>query len=225
MLSSDALEQATMSYEVILMMDKERLVGLFFQTDGIVAAYFFGSQVKGKTDRFSDYDFAVILPEEWQKDKRFAVVGDLLGKAFSVVGQDRADVVDLSSQPLWFQQVVVETGEVICETDDVVRLEYESELMQRCLEAGLLAYTENGRMRKQDVQINFDTIAENLQMLETLSYFSYNEFTVDFRNLPSALHLLQTTIEALVDISRYVIRSRGLPRHRRIGRCQPCLLM
>ena len=193
------------------MIDREKLAQIFSETDGIVATYFFGSQVKGKTDVFSDYDFAVLLPKEWQKDERLSVVGDLLSKAFSVVGQDKADVVDLSNQPLWFQQVVVKTGTVIYETDREARRRYEAALLRRCLEAGLPEYAEEKLMRKQDVQINFDTIDENLGMLEQLSRFGYDAFTADFRNLPSAVHLLQTTIEALVDISRYVIRSLGLP--------------
>ena len=36
----------------------------------------------------------------------------------------------------------------------------------------------------------------------------------DFRNLDAAVHELQISIEALVDISRYVIRSLGLPSAR-----------
>ena len=193
------------------MIDEGKLAAIFARTESIVAIYFFGSQVKGKTDLFSDYDFAVLLPEAWGKDKRWTVVGDLLDKAFSVVGQDKADVVDLSNQPLWFQQVVVQTGKVIYEADKVERRKYERELIRRCLEEGLPEYMEDGQMRKQDVQINFDTIEENMQMLERLSHFSYDEFMADFRNLPSAVHMLQTAIEALVDISRYVIRSLGLP--------------
>ena len=153
----------------------------------------------------------MLLPEEWQKDKRFAVVGDLLGKAFSVVGQDRADVVDLSSQPLWFQQVVVKTGKIIYEADREERLLYERELRHKCLDAGLPEYVGDGKMRKQDVQIHLDTLEENLEKLEKLSHFSWDEFMEDFWYLDAAVRRLQTSIEALVDISRYVIRALGLP--------------
>jgi uncharacterized protein YutE (UPF0331/DUF86 family) len=193
------------------MIDREKLARIFSGTDGIVATYFFGSQVKGKTDLFSDYDFAVLLPTKWEKAKRWAVVGELLEKAFAVVGQDGADVVDLSNQPLWFQQVVVQTGQVIYETDTAARRKYEMELIRRCLEKGLPEYIEEQQMRKQDVQINFETIDDNLQMLERLSHFSYEEFMAEFWYLDAAVRRLQTSIEALVDISRYVIRSLGLP--------------
>ena len=193
------------------MVDREKLVQIFSGTDGIIATYFFGSQVHGKTDAFSDYDFAVLLPADWSKDKRWALIGELLDKAFAVVGQDKADVVDVSNQPLWFQQVVVQTGKVIYETDKGARREYEKILMHRCLEEGLPEYAETGNMNKQDVEINFDTIDNNSEKLKILSCLSHDEFMADFRNLEAAIHLLQTSIQALVDISRYVIRSLGLP--------------
>jgi uncharacterized protein YutE (UPF0331/DUF86 family) len=66
-------------------------------------------------------------------------------------------------------------------------------------------------MKKQDVQINFETIEENLEELTALSRFNYDEFMADSRNLAAAVHWLQTSIEALADISRYVIRSLSLP--------------
>ena len=193
------------------MINTGKLAQIFSGTDGIIATYFFGSQVSGKTDAFSDYDFAVLLPENWSKDKRWRLVGELLGNAFEVVGQDNADVVDLTNQPLWFQQVVVQTGKVIYETDSVARKEYESNLIHKCLEAGLPEYMDTGNMNKRDVQINFDTIDDNLEKLNTLSSLSRDEFMADFVYLDATVRRLQTSIEALVDISRYVIRSLGLP--------------
>lgn len=193
------------------MINTEKLAQIFSDTDGIVAAYFFGSQVSGKTDAFSDCDFAVLLSEDWSKDKRWTLVGELLDKAFVVVGQDKADVVDVSNQPLWFQQVVVQTGKVIYETDEGARREYENTLIHRCHETGLPKYLGNGQIRKQDVQVHFDTIEENLGKLERLSRFSYDEFMAEFWYLEVAAHLLQTSIEALVDASMDVIRSLGLP--------------
>ena len=193
------------------MINEEKLAQIFSGTDSIIATYFFGSQVSGKTDAFSDYDFAVLLPEDWPKDERWTLIGGMLDEAFAVVGQDNADVVDLTNQPLWFQQVVVQTGKVIYETDSVARREYERALSHKCLEAGLPEYADTGNMNKQDVRINFDTIDDNLEKLSTLSGLSHNEFMADFRNLDATVRILQTSLEALVDISHYVIRSLGLP--------------
>jgi len=190
---------------------ENKLAEIFENHSEIIAVYLFGSQVKGKTDRFSDYDFAVLFEEGVQKDKRRDMIGDLICRAFAIVGQDKADVVDLFEVPLWFQQVVVKSGKVIFETVKEKRLHYEDELIRECLKEGVSEYLEDGKMKKQDVQINFETIEENLNMLEFLKRFNFSEFKSDFRNVPSAIHLLQTSIEALVDISRYVIRSLSLP--------------
>jgi uncharacterized protein YutE (UPF0331/DUF86 family)/predicted nucleotidyltransferase len=190
---------------------KEKLAKIFKGRDGIVAVYLFGSQVRGKTDRFSDFDFAVLFEDGWRKDDRWNITGDLLCGAFSVVGQDKADIVDLSNQPLWFQQVVVKTGMVIYEVSKEKRLFYERNLIRNCLQEGLPEYVEDGKMKKQDVQINFETIENNLEMLEMLSDFTWDEFKAEFWYLQSAVRLLQTSVEALADISRYVIRSLSLP--------------
>lgn len=65
-------------------------------------------------------------------------------------------------------------------------------------------------MRKEDVQSKLDSIPENVEKLEILRAMGYEEFTSDFRNIDSALHRLQTSIQALVDIGGYIIASLGL---------------
>jgi uncharacterized protein YutE (UPF0331/DUF86 family) len=72
-------------------------------------------------------------------------------------------------------------------------------------------YVEDGKMKKQDVQVNFETIENNLEKLEGLRRLNYNEFIANLYYLDAAVHELQTSIEALADISRYVIRSLSLP--------------
>ena len=65
-------------------------------------------------------------------------------------------------------------------------------------------------MRKEDVQSKLDIIPENLEKLEILRAMGYEKFTLDFRNIDSALHRFQTSIQALVDIGGYIIASLGL---------------
>jgi len=66
------------------------------------------------------------------------------------------------------------------------------------------------KMKQEDVQTKLDVIPENLEKLENLRSKSYEEFISDFRNIDSALHRLQTSIQALLDIGGYVIASLGL---------------
>ena len=65
-------------------------------------------------------------------------------------------------------------------------------------------------MKKEDVQNKLDVIPANLEKLEILRAMGYEEFTSDFRNIDSSLHRFQTSIQALVDISGYIIASLGL---------------
>jgi len=65
-------------------------------------------------------------------------------------------------------------------------------------------------MRKEDVRSKLDLIPENLEKIEIFRAMSYEEFISDFRNIDSALHRLQTSIQALVDIGGYIIGSLGL---------------
>lgn len=50
--------------------------------------------------------------------------------------------------------------------------------------------------------------------LDALPRTSIDEFLSDRRNLPSALHWLQTAIQALLDIGLHITAERGLPTPR-----------
>ena len=62
-------------------------------------------------------------------------------------------------------------------------------------------------MKKEDMQCKLDIIPENLEKMGILRAMGYEEFTSDFRNMDSALHRLQASIQALVDIGGYIIAS------------------
>ena len=65
-------------------------------------------------------------------------------------------------------------------------------------------------MNQRDIQTKIDVILDNLQKLNDLKVKTYEDFNSDFRNVDSALHRLQTSIQALIDIGSYIIASLGL---------------
>ena len=65
-------------------------------------------------------------------------------------------------------------------------------------------------MKKGDIQTKIDVILDNLEKLNSLKTKTFEDFTSDFRNVDSALHRLQTSIQALLDIGSYIIASLGL---------------
>ncbi|HQE80646.1 MAG TPA: DUF86 domain-containing protein [Syntrophorhabdaceae bacterium] len=65
-------------------------------------------------------------------------------------------------------------------------------------------------MRKSDIQSKIDVLVDNIEKLSYLQKKDFKEFTSDFRNIDSALHRLQTSIQALLDMGNYIISSLGL---------------
>jgi len=65
-------------------------------------------------------------------------------------------------------------------------------------------------MKKENIQTKIDVILDNLERLKSLKIKTYEDFTSDFRNIDSALHRLQTSIQGLLDIGSYIIASLGL---------------
>lgn len=53
-------------------------------------------------------------------------------------------------------------------------------------------------------------VRANLEKLSRLPQSSYPEFAADFRNIEAALHLLQTAIQALVDLGSRLCAKLGL---------------
>ena len=65
-------------------------------------------------------------------------------------------------------------------------------------------------MRKSDIQSKIDVLVDNIEKLSYLQKKDFKEFTSDFRNIDSALHRLQTSIQVLLDMGNYIISSLGL---------------
>lgn len=66
-------------------------------------------------------------------------------------------------------------------------------------------------MNLDDIRGKLDVLDANAGQLQWLRAVSAEEFTGDPRNLDSALHRLQTSIQALIDIAAYVVGSLGIP--------------
>jgi uncharacterized protein YutE (UPF0331/DUF86 family) len=65
-------------------------------------------------------------------------------------------------------------------------------------------------MTEDDIQTKLAVLAENLERMAEIPQSTYEEFGADFRNLDSALHRLQTSIQALIDLASLATARRGL---------------
>lgn len=66
-------------------------------------------------------------------------------------------------------------------------------------------------MTGEGIEAKCDFIRHDLKMLEAIPQGSFDEFSSDFRNVDSAIHRLQTAIQALIDIGSFAVASLGLP--------------
>lgn len=63
---------------------------------------------------------------------------------------------------------------------------------------------------KNRVNKDLKFICENIKKLEILRRLDEDTFLKDFKNIDSAKYLLRSSIEAMVDLSNYVVVSNGL---------------
>jgi uncharacterized protein YutE (UPF0331/DUF86 family) len=66
-------------------------------------------------------------------------------------------------------------------------------------------------MNGKGIEAKLGVLRDNLTRLAELPQATYAEFAADFRTVDSALHRLQTSIQALLDVGSYKIGRRGLP--------------
>lgn len=69
-------------------------------------------------------------------------------------------------------------------------------------------------MTFDQVQSKLDLLKRNLADLDRIPQSTYEEFAGDFRNVHAALHLLQTSIQALIDLAAVLVAGRALPTPR-----------
>lgn len=69
-------------------------------------------------------------------------------------------------------------------------------------------------MIDSDIQRRLEILRVNLERLAEIPQGTFEEFSGDFRNLDSALHRLQTSIQALLDLGAVLVSRLGLPAPR-----------
>lgn len=65
-------------------------------------------------------------------------------------------------------------------------------------------------MKQRDIQSKIDFFMDNQKKLNRLKKYSFSELSSNFERVDSAIYRLQTSIEALLDIARYIISDLGL---------------
>ncbi|MEA2064830.1 MAG: nucleotidyltransferase domain-containing protein [Patescibacteria group bacterium] len=96
-----------------------------FKKYNTIFAYLFGSQATGKADKKSDFDFAVMLPKKYGKNKRFDIRLKMMTELSELLNYRKMDVVilnDISS--LLLKYAIIYEGKVIYENRSDLRVDY-----------------------------------------------------------------------------------------------------
>jgi uncharacterized protein YutE (UPF0331/DUF86 family) len=65
-------------------------------------------------------------------------------------------------------------------------------------------------MVSDEVHSKLDVLRANLEQLDRIPLATFDEFSSDFRNVAASLYLLQTSIQALIDLGAYIVTAKAL---------------
>ena len=96
--------------------------------DIILLAYFFGSQLKGKTGPLSDYDIAILLsPEQTSFQFKYKLQHELA----NIFNCELIDLVILNDAPIELKYHVIAAGQIFYQKDSVTKVEFEADTLSR----------------------------------------------------------------------------------------------
>ena len=96
--------------------------------DIILLAYFFGSQLKGKTGPLSDYDIAILLSSE---QTPFQFKYKLQHELVNIFNYERIDLIILNDAPIELKYHVIASGQIIYQKDSAIKVEFEADTLSR----------------------------------------------------------------------------------------------
>lgn len=69
-------------------------------------------------------------------------------------------------------------------------------------------------MTSEQLQSKLDRLKLNFERLDELAAIPEEEFVADYRNVAAAIYLLQTSIQALIDVGSFLVAHNVLPTPR-----------
>lgn len=105
-------------------------LGKIFQKEGVVLAYLFGSQARGRTHHFSDVDVGVLLDKSIAQNDYFSKTIKLMGELSRLFHRERVDVVILNRAKPFLRYQVVFGGKLLFEKGAATRVFYENQTMK-----------------------------------------------------------------------------------------------
>ncbi|MFB6209196.1 MAG: nucleotidyltransferase domain-containing protein [Candidatus Nanohaloarchaea archaeon] len=110
--------------------NRNEIVEVFEETEGVELAYVFGSMVEGEVGRLSDIDFGIYLREEENFIEKKL---ELRRKLSVLVGEDM-DIVVMNTSNRLLNYNIISGGELLYEKLQQKKVEVETDIMRKYLD-------------------------------------------------------------------------------------------
>lgn len=189
-----------------------RLREAFKQDDNVLLAYLFGSRVRGKPSRVSDYDIAVLL-----KDNSLESIGRVLFTASEAlkVNEDYVDLMDLARAPMTLKARVLAEG-----------IKFDRGYGHRLRLEVNIKYPEIARQTRGETEewlrnpgsINLELIRDRLGYLTHLGEHvrlflgrhRIEELSRDFEAWHALKSMIQDSVQAMIDVCAHLFSVKDL---------------
>ncbi len=103
----------------------EKLTKYFNEHEEILFAILFGSIAKGKSNKMSDIDIAVMVEPNFNKPFPFGYQAELTTDLIGVLGRNDVDVIILNEAPIVLKHEVLRYGKFIFVKDEHARIKFQ----------------------------------------------------------------------------------------------------
>jgi hypothetical protein len=114
---------------------KDKVSRYFSTRPEIKIGYIFGSRAKGKKNKLSDIDIAILTDEEKvPKDVPYGYKAKVIADLMSILKTGKVDLVILNESPLFLCFRVIHDSLILYSQDEKKRIDFEVKIMSRYLD-------------------------------------------------------------------------------------------
>jgi hypothetical protein len=112
----------------------EQRLAKYASDKGISALYLFGSSAIGKRTALSDIDIAILLPEDFPKERYFDKQLEMIAELMELLHEDDIDLIVLNEAPPLLKHRVITQGKMVFCRDEQLRNRFEAKAILEYLD-------------------------------------------------------------------------------------------
>ena len=127
----------------------EKLIKYFKEHEEIQFAILFGSLAKGKSNKMSDVDIAVMVNPDFNKSFPFGYQAELTTDLMQILKRDDVDVVILNKAPIALKHQILRYGKLIYIRDKQARIKFQVDAINQYEDYKVLYRVHEKAMNKR----------------------------------------------------------------------------